>query len=395
VRANVTLATVHGAFSARAPHGGVVAADKARPDHTAYHFSVIYSFQNGADGGSPNDGNLIADLTGALYGSTESGGNGLGVVYKLTPSGSGYTQSVLHAFQGSPTDGGLGFAGLLADKSGALYGTTFFGGVGHPARAFNRGAVYKLTPSGSGYTESVLYSFQDPPDGRYPIGTLIADKTGALYGATGYGGVRNNGIVFKLTPSRSGYSKSDVYRFHGHDGRTPYSGVIADQNGALYGTTEFGSDKNLGVVFKLTPSGSGYTESVLHSFQGFPSDGANPVGDPLIPDGAGGFYGTTTLGGARGYGNVFRLRPSDNPRCGENFVNPGKKGLLDGVGLLASYQLAGMQTDPNPPTGWTSSSGLEIGDLCFSFQNSKFTTGMFPTWALWSNASTACVQSGP
>jgi hypothetical protein len=86
---------------------------------------------------------------------------------------------------------------------------------------------------------------------------------------------------------------------------------------------------------------------------------------------------------------------TDQPRCGENFVNPGKKGLLDGVAILAGWLLADMQTDPNPPTGWTSSNGSGIADLCFDFKNNHFRTGTFPTQALWSNASNSCVQSGP
>ena len=108
-------------------------------------------------------------------------------------------------------DGGNGAepqSGVIRDKSGAIYGTTFRGG------ADDLGTVFKLTPSGSGYTESFVYSFKGGLlDGAYPSGGVIFDGDGALYGTTGRGGEHGSGIAFKLTASGSGYTESVSYNF--------------------------------------------------------------------------------------------------------------------------------------------------------------------------------------
>jgi uncharacterized repeat protein (TIGR03803 family) len=149
---------------------------------------VLHAFTGGSDGGLPVAG-LIADSSGNLYGTASEGGaSGLGVVFKLTPGG---TETVLHSFTGG-SDGKNPGAGLIADSSGNLYGTTQFGG------ASNAGVVFKLSPGG---TETVLYSFTGGSDGSEPFAGLIADSSGNLYGTTGKGGVGaspGNGVVFKL-----------------------------------------------------------------------------------------------------------------------------------------------------------------------------------------------------
>jgi uncharacterized repeat protein (TIGR03803 family) len=274
-----------------------------------YTESVLYSFLGGSDGAIPHAG-LIADTTGALYGTTLQGGSGNGTVFKLTPAGSGYTESVLYRFQGG-NDGHTPVAGLIADKTGALYGTTLFGGS-----TCDCGTVFKVTPAGSGYTETVLYRFQGGSDGNQPAAGLISDETGALYGTTRFGGGRG-GTVFKMTPVGSGYSESVLYRFQGgSDGEGPVAGLIADDSGALYGTTEIGGGSSAcrvacGTVFKLTPAASGYAEHILYRFQGG-NDGGRPSA-PLIADRLGALYGTTATGGRGpcGYqcGTVFKLTP--------------------------------------------------------------------------------------
>ena len=139
--------------------------------------TVIYSFLSGADG-ALSYAPLIADSHGALYGTTIHGGipsGGYGTVFKLTPSGSGYSESVLYAFQGG-YDGAYPFAGVIADKRGALYGTTYTGGPS------GGGSVYKLTHSHSGYTKTILYGFMGGSDGATPQGTLYMDGAGNLFG---------------------------------------------------------------------------------------------------------------------------------------------------------------------------------------------------------------------
>jgi len=176
-------------------------------------------------------------------------------------------ETVLYSFGG--LDGAGSLFGVIADASGAFYGATVFGG---PAEV---GTVFKLTPNGTGYDESVLYNFSGGSDGSKPIGGLVADKHGVLYGVTGGGGVNGNGcfagcgVVFKLTPKKSGYTFSVLHRFRGYpDANSPVGTPVLDKQGAIYGVSQFGGSSNNGAVFRLTPGKSGYTESVLYSFPG-------------------------------------------------------------------------------------------------------------------------------
>lgn len=266
--------------------------------------STLYIFQGGSDGKNPNGG-LIEDSEGSLYGTTVVGGGssscpqGCGTVFKLTPMGSLYSERVLYAFQGG-SDGVSPNAKLLADSQGALYGTTALGG----ASGCRCGTVFKLAPSGSSYMKIILYSFRGGSDGKFPWGKLIAEAGGVLYGTTSGGGARQCsggcGTAFKLTPSGSSYSETVIYRFQGGpDGSLPNT-VVADTKGVLYGTTRFGGISKCfvngrigqcGTIFKLTPSDSGYAHSVLYSFKGH-NQGGVPVGSLLI-NASGTLFGTT------------------------------------------------------------------------------------------------------
>ncbi|MBD5654155.1 MAG: hypothetical protein IAI50_03115, partial [Candidatus Eremiobacteraeota bacterium] len=282
---------------------------------------------------------------GAFYGTTNDGGgsgcggNGCGVVYKLAPSGSSYTESVLYAFSGG-TDGALPlFGSLIADNSGSLYGTTQYGGTSTncrgPQQPTGCGVVFKLTPSGTSYTESVLYSFKSGKDGAYPLSGLIANNKGVLFGTTSQGGngsasncpagggTGGCGTIFKLTPSGKTYKESLVHTFEGGvDGAYPDDALIADSKGALYTTTELGGGGGCSVngvlgcgsVVKLTPGANGFQESIIHSFGNSP-DGAFPYDTLALDATTGALYGTTINGGANtcsGYtcGTIFRLTPS-------------------------------------------------------------------------------------
>ena len=305
----------------------------AARDHrlvTVSHYRVVFSFGR-SQGFAPRAG-LIADSTGALYGTAAHGGGpwpfGRGVVFKLTPNADGYTESVIHVFRGyREHDGSLPDAALIRDAGGSLYGTTYAGGrrlcpEARPTHGLTScGTVFKLSPAGSGYQETVLYAFRGGKDGANPATSLVADSFGALYGTTEQGGVgcysgHGCGTVFKLTPSSSGYKESILYRFQGFgDGYAP-SALIIDAAGALYGTTYTGGPAHQGTVFKLTPSAGGYTKSVLYAFRG-----AGPVPDGChgaYPDAAliagrdGALYGTTIFGGGspalRSGGLRHRLR---------------------------------------------------------------------------------------
>ena len=304
----------------------------------SYTESVLYSFTGGSDGGNPVGG-MIRDSSGNLYGTTRSGGgSNVGTVFELVPNGSGgYTESVLHAFTGS-SDGADPVGRLLMDSGGNLYGTTEFGGSN------NTGTVFKLAPSGGGYTESILYSFAGGSDGANPVTGLTMGNTGNLYGTTAYGGssgsINSYGSVFELASNGSGgYTESVLYRFTGgSDGANPFGGLIMDGAGNLYGTTEYGGgSQNDGDVFKLAPNGSGgYTESVLYSFSGG-SDGANSLAT-LILDTAGNLYGTTQFGGgSNNSGTVFMLSPNGSGGYAESVLysfTGGSDGLLPTAGLI-------------------------------------------------------------
>jgi uncharacterized repeat protein (TIGR03803 family) len=286
--------------------------------------TVLYSFM-GRNGAVPQAG-LIVDKLGALYGTTAVGGdNNSGTVFKLTPpatEGGAWTESVLHSFSGS--NGAFPRAGLIFDDAGALYGTTGGGGL--------YGTVFKLSPptvSDGAWTHSLLYRFRGP-DGANPEAGLMFDRSRALYGTTANGGVTRAscaggcGTVFRLMPpSRTGgaWTETMLHSFRRSDGALPTGSLIFDKSGALYGTTRFGGAVNQGTVFKLQPPArtrGTWTESVLYSFSGNlkRNDGAQPQSD-LIFDDAGALYGTTEFGGGKssscnnpkGCGTVFKLTP--------------------------------------------------------------------------------------
>lgn len=266
----------------------------------AQGFRVLYSFAGGSDGRSPFAG-LIADRAGNLYGTTWAGGaSDRGTVFKLTPNG---TATVLHSFTGS--DGANPYDAPFMDRDGNLYGTTSDGGTD------DAGVVFKLTPGGA---ETVLYSFTGGNDGGHSTAGLIADEDGNLYGTTNVGGVNNAGVVFKVVPNGT---ETVLYSFTGgNDGGYPFGVLIEDESGNLYGTASAGGSDGLGVVFKLAPNG---TETVLHSFTG--NDGQVPDSG-LIMDAGGNLYGTTPGGGAHHNGVVFKLAPDGTETVLHSFAGP-------------------------------------------------------------------------
>jgi uncharacterized repeat protein (TIGR03803 family) len=277
-------------------------------------FTPLYGFTGGNDGAHPIAG-VIMGPDGALYGTTTFGGNpscdsplGCGTVFKLRPPATGcrtalcpWTETVLHAFQEGDDGDGPGFGDLLFDQAGNIYGTTISGGVHHG------GVVYELRPSGSGWTESVLYSFAGGSGGNTPYAGVILDNADNLYGTTFGGGLDSSGTVYKLVHSM-GWAEEVLYSFmFGDDGGYPLGGLISDQSGNLYGTTASGA-KGAGTAFKLSPSGSGWTFSLLYSFIG---GGINcGPSASLAMDAAGNLYGTTVCAGKYGLGSVFKLTPS-------------------------------------------------------------------------------------
>jgi uncharacterized repeat protein (TIGR03803 family) len=272
-------------------------------------FTTIYLFCSGgypcSDGRYPNAA-LVQATNGNLYGTTSNGANGGGTVFEITPSG---TLTTLYSFcaQTGCTDGANPAAALVQATSGNLYGTTSAGG------ANGDGTVFEITPSG---TLTTLYSFCSEsgcPDGLSPNG-LVQATNGNLYGTTFQGGANDNcpqytgcGTVFEITPTGT---LTTVYSFCPKsypctDGVNPNTGLIQATNGNLYGTTSAAGAHGGGTVFRITPSG---TFTTLYSFcsKSGCADGFYP-GAGLVQASDGNLYGTTSFGGANGYGTVFKM----------------------------------------------------------------------------------------
>ena len=256
---------------------------------------ILYSFNaNGSDGFYPEAG-LVMDTHGNFYGTTVEGGTFVidGAVYKLAPTKKGYKESILHSF-GAVGDGQQPNCALALDSAGNLYGTTFYGGL------YSNGTVFEVTSAG---TETVLWSLGNGTDGSNPIAGVIRDANGTLYGTTEHGGTQGLGTVFELT---SAGTEKVLWSFRsGTDGAYPVGGVIRDTKGNLYGTTSAGGMYGAGSVFKVTPAGK---EMLIHSFENNDLDGVTPYGG-LVMDKARNLYGTTVAGGGAGgvSGIVFEL----------------------------------------------------------------------------------------
>jgi uncharacterized repeat protein (TIGR03803 family) len=204
---------------------------------------LVYSFLHSpSDGGGPQGG-VVRDAAGNLYGTTEFGGaNGLGTAFKISKTG---TEDWLFNFPGGSGEA-IAFAGVIRDRKGNLYGTTFNGG---PAGV---GTVYELNKSGA---QIFLFSF-DFSDGATPYAGLVRDKAGNLYGTTVVGGSTDQGTVFKIDTSGN---ETVLYNFDGTDGADPYAGLVLDSAGNLYGVARDGggskacASSGCGVIFKITP----------------------------------------------------------------------------------------------------------------------------------------------
>jgi len=282
--------------------------------------AVLYSMHGSTDGWRPNGIAIPGHLDGtepAFVTSFAGGASGNGAIAVLRPNPSGsWTLLSAYSFAGYP-DGAAPFGPVVPDQHGNLYGTTYGGGL------YNEGTVYRLQPNNSNYTESIVYNFQGGSDGAAPRAGLTIDREGALYGTTQYGGEGNagDGTVFKLTPSASGFTESVLHRFGGNpDGSQPYAGVCVDQWGALYGTTALGGTTDYGTAFKLTPNlAGGYMERVLWSFGSVHRDGIAPEGNVIVAN-DGEIYGTTINGGRSGpsgSGTIFTLK---RPSSGNSYV---------------------------------------------------------------------------
>lgn len=331
--------------------GGVV----FRMNRDGSGFAILHHFGNADDGSAPDDG-VIQASDGFLYGTTYFGGtdNG-GTIYRLSTNGSSY--SILHRFTNSP-DGANPYAGLIQGQDGALYGTTYGGGSGpgtvfkidmdgnhcevlHSFQNFvdatqpfgrlaqgNNGMLYGTTYAGgpyvigtvfqidtNGLNYSVLHSFDGAMDGFSPECGLLVGLDGWLYGTTVSGGNLSSGrgTVFKLNTNGSGFAVLHTFT-NSPDGAYSYGRMVQGDDGYLYGVTSWGGNTNSGTIFRVNTNGASY--SVLHHFHG--DDGSQPWAGFTVGNGV--FYGTALMGGAGGFGTVYRFALP--PTLNFNFANP-------------------------------------------------------------------------
>jgi uncharacterized repeat protein (TIGR03803 family) len=299
---------------------------------TVWTKSILYSFGTVKNDTSQSRAPLVFDSKGNLYGttiygggSTRCGSTGCGTVFKLTPPAAGktkWTETILHRFGSTATDGQLPELGaLVINSKGVLFGTTGNGGT------HAQGTAFELTPPAAGqivWKETILHSFGGGVGGDDggSIGGLVMDKTGALYGAAAEGGT-GFGAIYKLTPPAAGktaWTETSLYNFQKfNDCNYPGSALIIDKTGALYGTApdagkvQPAPGLSDGCAFTLKLAGGKWKETVIYTFTSTPTkpprQGATPEA-ALIADTHGNLYGTTNVGGAFSEGTIFKLTGS-------------------------------------------------------------------------------------
>jgi uncharacterized repeat protein (TIGR03803 family) len=290
------------------------------PTANGWSETVLYSFQGGTDGYYP-DTNLVMDDAGDLYGTTPYGGTGgcpvsaCGTVFELTPpvNGGPWTESILYSFQDG-ADGTFPSAGVILDKLGNLYGTTSNGGDFAGCSGQGCGTVFELSAVSGVWVETTLYSFLGyPQDGATPIGVTM-DGDGNLYGAAAWGGEEDIGTIYELSPSNGTWLEKTLYTFPageergpGLQGSNPNSPLVLNSQGDLLGTAGGGNPNFCcGVVYVLKRgSGGTWNESVFR----FTNENGGGTSGTLAFDAGGNVYGTSAGSGQFNSGTAYRLKP--------------------------------------------------------------------------------------
>jgi uncharacterized repeat protein (TIGR03803 family) len=276
---------------APAAHGAASLAKSSSPG-----FAVLHQFAGVPDGIHPYGGAYV-DRSGRVFGTTEQGGaHACGMLFELTPQGSSYVETDVRSFK-PKIDGCAPSDNPIEDGRGNLFVT-----VGEGGKHERSGTVVKFSPSGSGFSESAVYSLGLAGNGVFPDGPLV--KRGSqLFGTTSQGGAYGYGSIFEISASLQ--SETPLFSFAAASGETPFAGLAVDASGALYGTTYQGGAYGYGTVFKFVPQGNSGTETVILNFN--LTDGSGPWGGVLV-DKDGSIYGTTT-GSSTDSGVVYRLTP--------------------------------------------------------------------------------------
>jgi len=301
--------TLYGTATAGGTNGqGMIFAVSA--NGTGY--TNLYSFTGGSDGAEPNAGLILSGTT--LYGTATGGGtNGAGTVFAVTTNGFNFT--TLYSFTASYTnssgvytnsDGANPYAGLILSGN-TLYGTATVGGTN------GYGTVFAVNTNGSNYTTlhnftALFGPYSTNSDGNTPYAGLILSGN-TLYGTATRGGTNGYGTVFAIDTNGTGFT--NLYSFTGgNDGASPYGGLILSGN-TLYGTALAGGTNGDGTVFALNTDGLVFAN--LHTFAGYPNDGAEPYVGLILSGGT--LFGTAQYGGTNGYGAVFAVNTN-----GSNFT---------------------------------------------------------------------------
>jgi uncharacterized repeat protein (TIGR03803 family) len=316
-----------------------------------------YSTPYTSDNNSDPEGTVIFDSAGNLYGVAGPFTRNDGYIFELTPSaGGGWTEQTIYTFPPTGAQGSSPYVGMTFDIDGNLYGTTAYGGA--YGSQYSGGTVFELTPEpGGGWKHQILHSFGGGLDGSTPWTSLIFDSAGDLYGATRLGGAYTQGTVFRLTRQPGGGWRANILHSFGknRDGKSPINNLALDAAGNLYGTTLEGGTHGLGTAFELIPQADGtWSEEVLHNFSG--SDGNSPYSG-LTRYSSGNLYGTTFLGGAHNAGVVFQLIPQGNGTWAERVLHS-----FSGMAGDGANPLAGLIFGPSGNLYGTTSAGGANGE---------------------------------
>ncbi len=311
--------------------------------------TVLYSFTTNETGHGPV--NLVMDTHGNLLGATLGGGQsqntlcgsgGCGTVFELSPGANGWSERVIHSFQGFPSDGQYPAGNILIDASGNLYGTTTLGGIGTQAQCYGEGCgmVWELSPQADGHwKETFVHNFLGLTYGQYPNG-LTMDATGSLYGATEYGGYLQRGTVYKLSPTKNRWIGGVIFRLSGDLGYFPHGIVALDRQGNIFLSAEEGTAGN---IVEVSPGAAGWTGQVVASF---PQN--TILSNGLTTDAHGNIYGTTTdtvyeLETVNGIPEIVTLATMDGSNSGFSPSLP----IFDAGGNLFGLDTNGTGTGVN------------------------------------------------
>lgn len=340
---------------------------------------------NIAPAGKDPGGGLVA-WQGSFYGTTSGGGAyDCGTVYQISQSGGVFTRNVVYAFK--PALGCGPLAPVTFGKDGNLYGTTARGG------ASDNGTVFELKPENGEWVETVLYNFQGAPDAGVPCTKLVFDPEGHLYGTTIFGGTADTGSVFKLTPEGEQWTESVIHSSNDPEaiGSTPLD-LALDADGSLIGFAQSGGPNQAGVIYRLSRQGDAWLFQIVYDFPNA-GDPSYLSGRPL-PDASGNLYGSSQLGGSFGRGTFFKFdvslgvltvlhnfrgAPNDGDR-GRGPLSVDREGRIYGVTVYGGLSIGG--TGYGTVYRYTPSNGTY--EHVYEFDR---TTGRFPLGGLIQDAN--------